>query len=68
MADPKPSTGDCIMTSVTAIANSAIPEEPPSIAQNIESLDLVEPQSIRTKLRTYATLLALYVRDASLDL
>ncbi|KAI4754094.1 putative MFS transporter [Aureobasidium sp. EXF-3400] len=61
MADPKPSTSDCIMTSETAIVNSAIPEEPPSIAQNIESLDLVEPQPMRTKLRTYATLLALYL-------
>lgn len=68
MAEAKQPPGDGIMTSGSAIADTGIPGELPSAAQNIEPLDLVEAQPIRTKLRIYATLLALYVCDASLDL
>ncbi|KAI4853296.1 putative MFS transporter [Aureobasidium sp. EXF-8845] len=61
MTEPKETTTDCITTPENKIADSRIQTEPRSIAQNIEPLAIIEPEQIRTKLRTYATLLALYL-------
>jgi hypothetical protein len=63
MTGLKKPTSDCVVASESAITDTATPAELPSDAQTIEPLDVVEPEPIRTKLRTYATLLALYVRD-----
>lgn len=42
--------------------NAGGPAEPAPInEQNIESLDVLEPPKVRTKLRTYTLLVALYV-------
>jgi MFS family permease len=61
MTKAKETTTDCITALENTTADSGIQAEPPSIAQNIEPLSTIEPEPIRTKLRTYATLLALYV-------
>jgi hypothetical protein len=67
MAKLEQSTSDSIMAAGSTVADIATPAELPSDTQNIEPLDMDETQPVRTKLRTYATLLALYVRDLSLD-
>lgn len=64
MAKAKQSTSDCI----SAVADTGTPVGLPPDTQNIEPLDLVEARPVRTKLRTYAILLALYVRDLIINL
>jgi hypothetical protein len=61
MAKLEQSTNDSITVAERTIADIAIPAELPSDIQAIEPLDVEEAQPVRRKLRTYATLLALYV-------
>jgi hypothetical protein len=61
MAKLEQSTDDSIMVAERTIAGAGAPVELPSDTQPIEPLDLEEAQPVRTRLRIYATLLALYV-------
>jgi hypothetical protein len=61
MAKLEQLTNDSMTAPEIAVADNGIPIELPSDTQAIEPLDVEEAQPIRTKLRTYATLLALYV-------
>jgi hypothetical protein len=61
MAEAKETTTDGITTPENTTADSGNPIELPSKAQKTEPLSIIDPEPIRTDLRTYATLLALYV-------
>jgi hypothetical protein len=62
MAKLEQSTNDdSIMAAESTTVVTGISEELPSDIQAIEPLDVEEAQPVRTKLRIYATLLALYV-------
>jgi hypothetical protein len=61
MAKLEQSTNDSIMAAESTVADIAIPADLPSNTQPIEPLEVEEAQPVRTKLRIYATLLALYV-------
>jgi hypothetical protein len=63
MAEPKESTTDYIMASKNTTADTGISAELPENTQNLEPLAMIEAEPVRTRLRTYATLLALYVHD-----
>jgi hypothetical protein len=63
MAEPKESTIDSITAPENTTADSGNPIGLSPKTQSIEPLAIIEPEPIRPKLRTYATLLALYVHD-----
>jgi hypothetical protein len=67
MAKLEQSTNDDMTAPEIAVTDTGIPAELPSDTQAIEPLEVEEAQPVRTKLRIYATLLALYVFDLSLN-
>ena len=61
MAEQKRVAMDNITTLEPAMADDRPPAEPPPTEHTVEPLELLEDAKVRTKLRTYAILAALYV-------
>lgn len=61
MAEQKQMTMDNITPHKPAVADTGPPAELPPNERTIEPLDLIEEPKVRTKLRIYAILAALYV-------
>lgn len=68
MAEQKRETVDNIKALKPAMADAGPPAELPPNEHTIEPLDLLEEPRVRTKLRIYAILVALYVRYPVLSL